>query len=275
MKPRLVTAVLLSLLVVGASVLGLTLSGSGNSSGSSNGGQSGQNTTSSGKGSGVAATLVVRAQGIGQQFLYSAGTLGQTFSNMFVPLKGLPVTITREVPAEVSNRDRPRPQNFKTNSSGIAEIKEPAGDYSILIVGQSFTLNTTLVLRANLTATLEMQLIPSFATVNSLQVVGRDSSSALEPTSTIYVNVDSGVKAAQNGYFVLVGQVVMNALVPSGPVVRILGYADVNATATGRYDSSGGSWVVLAPLGAYEAYPNANVLLVQYVPTYMVSYRAD
>jgi hypothetical protein len=272
MKPRLATAILLSLLVVGASVLGLTLSGTGYSSGSSNGGQSGHITTSSGKGSGVQATLVVRAQGIGQQFLYWAGTLGQTFSNMFVPLKGLLVTVTREVPPEVSNRDRPRPQNFKTNGSGITEIKEAAGDYSVLIVGQGFTLNATVTLRANLTATLDMFVNPSFKSVNSMQVVGRDSSSALEPASMIYVNVGSQVNVTSGGFFQLVGQAASPFTVS---LVGTLEMVNVNATATGRYDSPGGSWVVLAPLGAYQTYPISGVLLIQYAPTYTVTYSAD
>ena len=296
MKSEVQAVVLILLLLVVTFALGVEFGGSGLPGASGNLG----GPTASGKqitAAVVPPEFVVQAKGIDQEDLYLLSQLRTLPPGALPPLVGLRVTLLTQGRSATSFRRLPA-LTLTTNASGLASAALPSGIYEILVVGSTFSLDTSVTLTDNSTATLNVQMHPSGQPVADLRVVSPDTTSGVESASRLYALLDNatapppgpselvgyqaGSNASASGTVSVVTQPGINGSATlSGSGIRNPTYTglagplvSINATLYGSYRGTTGYWATLYPAGTYATFPSVGVMLFQFEPTAEVNYTA-
>lgn len=196
-------------------------------------------------------------------YLYRSASYANIPSYMFTPLAGLHVVLTSLNREAVSFRQRVPGVTLTTNSTGRAVGFMAPGNYSCVIAGSNFSLNTTVSFKVNSTNTIRFSLIPSGTKVTALHVVSPDTTLAVESQariSALLVNQS----APALGFAELVGN---ETFYIPGSGIMISGDAlSVNVTVTGWYHGTEGSLALMSPSGYFQSYPTTSVILFQFRP---------
>lgn len=265
MDSRVETTALLVILTIAALTLGFTFDGVGFGSAPSS--------------SSVKAIASATTSGSGPHFLVKAKAAeltsgapnvssGANPSYTYVPILGLRLVLVGTEIGTLTRLGRPLSYFVFTNSSGEGQMAVAPGNYTVYAAGANFNITKDLSFKGNMTTTLNLAVAPVYSKVVSLEVVNQDTSKGVEPTATIYAQVEGKGQYDTTSVYELTG--FGQAFAATGGTNGILAislyrYASVNATVTGAYPSLDGTWVVMSPAGYYPVIPVNDVLLLHYV----------
>jgi len=266
------SAALVAIIFVLSLVLGLGFSGSGGGGGASNF----RTTSVPASGSPTPPPkVIVLARSVDPSYLYETRTLSSIPAYLFVPLRGVHVLLTSINREAVSFRQHVPGVILTTNSSGVAVGFMAPGNYSCVVSGSNFRLNTTVSFRFNSTNTINFTLLPSITNVTSLHVISPDTILEVEPQVRISALLASQ-SAPSLGFAELVGSTSFGT--PGLGMNEIAEGMTLNATVVGWYPGAQGTWAVLTPAasspGHFPSYPTMSVVLFQFKPIIEVSSTA-
>lgn len=259
MEQRALAAALVSILLVATTALGATFEGGGGIGGGGSGGV--QATATRGNGFRV-PLLVVQAQTVGQDYLLQSSNLTVLPSYMYVPLAGLNLVLTEVQPPSEFRLGRTPTYYLVTNSSGFSEIRLPVGNYSVQATGSVFNYTGSVMLLTNVTTYLGLTVSPAFNRVESAVVINQDTISSIEPTATIFMDIQGPFSYVPEAPCQLVG---------AGRSAQGENLT-VNGVLSGEYPAEGGHWVLMSPKGALQDIPAEGMLLLRYSVQSSVSY---
>ena len=201
-------------------------------------------------------------------YLYQSSLFSCIPSYMLQPLTGVRVALTSLDRETFSFRERVPVAVLRTNSTGVAFGVVAPGNYSVVIGGPNFSVNTTLSLKVNSTTRLDLSVLPSAEEVKALQMVSPDTVMGVEPSARFSALLGSQ-PALATGFAELIGY----ATVPLLPYYHLIieNPISINATVLGTYPGPGGEWAVLSPSGYFPNYPTTSVFLIQFRPVLEVS----
>lgn len=270
MRAQVVTAALVSLLIVATAILGITFEGGGNSGASAT---TGKSVTSNEKAASL-PHLVVFAQIVAPKYLlesvnYSPGSgygapAPPIPEYMLSPVSGLKLTLTSDQPAPTLRGGTLPKYDLYTNESGLAESLLPAGNYTVEGFGDTFNYTGSIDLVSNATTYLGLTVYPKLTNVTSVEVVNQDLISQVEPSGTIFIEVPGTFHYTPGAFYQL--------LEPSAGIT--LGGAAVNGVLKGEYASPDGTWVIMDPQGGLQPVPTAGAMLMHYA-TSSLSFRVS
>lgn len=234
--------------------------------------------------SGKLPHLLMRAEGVSQNYIYEAASDVQIPPYMLTPLSGLKAVLTEQLRPGLFH-GRPPTYSMTTNSSGIAFKYIPPGNYSVAVEQPDFDFSGFVSLENNVTTTLSLRILPVYNTVSKLTVLNQDTVMGLEESATLYLGVNGTFDFLPSSLYHLMGYGAVGNLTAAGggdctllfcvvslPLALV---GTVNGTIAGTYRSIGGAWVVFTPTSPYQWVPQSGVLLVHYEATATVSYAND
>jgi len=229
--------------------------------------------TTTGKGGQLIPVLAVQVEGVDRSDLYSS--LGGVFPPEFVPLVGLKLMFA-EALARVAPGLRPPAYFITTNSSGEGQTQLPDGNYTAQALNGYFEYTGNVSVMGSLTR-LRLQVLPEAANASSVAALNQDTPSGLEPSSTVYAEVEGNLSFAPDSPCVLIG---LNSMGTSpnatGPLEIDVTLVDtINGTVKATYGSPLGTWVAISPSGSYQSIPTSGTFLLRYETNATVSYGAS
>jgi len=215
-----------------------------------------------------APKVIVVARQVDPFYLYQSASYPIIPSYMFTPLGGLHVVLTSLNREAVSFRQRVPGVTLTTNSTGRAVGFMAPGNYSCVIAGKDFSLNTTVSFKVNSTNTIRFSLIPSATKVAALHIVSPDTIMAVEPQARI-IALLANESAPTLGFAELVGPITQYFL--GLGTLTTQNALSVNVTLTGWYHGPQGNWAIMSPSGNFDLYPTTSMILFQFRPAIQVS----
>ena len=281
MKAQIEAVALVIALFVVTVGMGLAFGGSG-----LGGPPMGGDPASGGAGVGRAAELVFRAEGVNSSDLYMVSSYASFPPAWRVPLQGFRAGLSK-VEAGANGAPLVVPAGaVVTNSTGMATIRLPPGNYSVSMAGRGYSLDASISAHYNETISLDLFLSPSAEPVIYVRAVSPDAIGGLEPSSVLYALLGNGSAATARNV-----ELLGYAPGGGGPPVTLIGttvprgnftlfyftqshLVGINATVLGGYQGPFGRWIILSPSGSFSAFPTSEVRLIWFKPTCEVTYLA-
>lgn len=268
MRPNLVTAGLILFLLLACVGLGLTI-GSYSAANPSGGGGAAA-TAATATNSHTLPEVVVTAKEV-SDIITSSGAASLQNGTVVIlgtptasPIPGLHVIITPEGQNLIFHA-RTFSYTVITNDTGVGSLYLPQGNYSATAAVGSYNFTTTVKMRTDFTALLNLTIVPGLNSVTDLKVTNTDSGLGLQPSSTIYAEVTGPFHYSQTTVYEISG--LSGA---TGGTQVVLGVQVV-----GFYPAPSGTWVLMQPQTTGSPLPTSNVALSQLTANSTVTYRAD
>jgi hypothetical protein len=260
LNPRAISLSLVVLLLLATSALGLAFQGGGL------GGlplQISHKTTAGGSTTGT--QFVLSAQREVAEFIYLGPLFFAESSHLQLPIVALKVTLTQNKPNFLPRTGRALTFVGFTNGSGEAVIDAPPGNYRVEAAGDVFDFISSVGLVGNLTTLLTLTVYPRFNQVSSMFVMNQGTLSQVEPSGTIFLNVQGTFHFLPQATYQVIGT-------ESGSA----GYASasISCKAIGEYGAPTGTNVVMVPVGAYQSLPSKGIYVMHYETNSTVAYIA-
>ncbi|MDG6910172.1 MAG: hypothetical protein JRN08_07360 [Nitrososphaerota archaeon] len=262
MDSRLVNTGLVSFLLIAAALVGLTFGG-GSSFQNPAGGNASPSSHSQNK-PGTFPELVVAVysypvtSGLYTYSSLNGTTLISTYGPVVIPtprpVSGIEIDLIQLNGEQIiqTKVGHPLVYYLHTNSSGMAVINLMAGNYSLTALAPFSNYTTTVSMRMSTTTTLDVYFSPALANVEALVVANQDRDLGVEPTATIFAQVEGTLNDTGSQYFILGAQ--QGSVFPTELAVNVLG----------TYPAAQGTWVTMSPSAPYTSVPSDGIALMHY-----------